>query len=525
MFNKLKSLLVVFMLVFISACYDFNDLDGGSTDPNPNPVPDPNPNPGLPETEVTPVNNVYEISTMEELIWIANKSVTDNFTGKIVRFIDDIDMKNIKFSGIKKFAGRLEGNDKAISNLKIGDGTSRSIGLINVLETGGYIDNLTIASGYIHGLGRYGAFVGDVSGASTIKGVKNHANVGKLVDTGTGLDNSVGGLVGFSQAALTIEDSLNTGKITSLNIIGGLVGMSNDVLIISNSSNTGKIEGKSRIGGLVGNGLKTTIYNSVNSGMVKGAKLTGGIIGNSEEATTILNSVNKGDISNVGLFKQTGSYVGGLVGFCGKSIVIDNSSNRGNINSIADEVGGIIGGCRSDTLDDIVNIDNSSNSGKIVGASTVGGIIGVIITTNLNIDNSSNSGDIEGTSKVGGIIGGSFSNISLINVHSYATKVIGVDNGGIIGSTGMNAITTATNSYWLHDAVAEETTPGTGGIANAVGSSYSESRTILPGTSALDLAKFKVADNFIGWNFTPTTGIWIMGTDYPTLINLPVAKP
>ena len=443
MFNKLKSVLVVFMLIFISGCIY---VDAGICLP-PVIAPDPEPNPGLAETEVIPVGTVYNISTMEELVWIANKSVTDNFTGKTVRFMQDIDMGYYQFSGIIYFAGKLEGNNKTISNLIIGDGADSFIGLVNVLEDGGHIENLTIANGRIYGNSSVGSFVGYLRGKGTIVGVTNNAEVrGKTVassgDTSIGFVGGLVGLVGFigTESNLTVTDSLNTGNVFGVSSVGGLIGSSSilSVSSIKNSSNVGMIQGNSFVGGLVGIGFDT--------------------------------------------------------------LTIDNSSNSGTVKAygIAFRIGGLVG-----------SYDGSST---------------------LKIDNSFNSGTVEGLGDVGGVVGGADggTTMTISNVHSYATKVNGeaLTTGGLVGAIYDDSTLTATNSYWLYDVTA-----GTSGIDKAVGDGGTSIKITLTGSNALDILTFKdttnVADNFIGWDFTPVTGIWEIKTDakYPTLINLPVAKP
>ena len=64
-------------------------------------------------------NNIIEIHTADDLIKLAEQSNlsegADNFTGKTVRFMNDIDMKNKPFDGIatgnnkNMFRGRLDG--------------------------------------------------------------------------------------------------------------------------------------------------------------------------------------------------------------------------------------------------------------------------------------------------------------------------------------------------------------------------------------------------------------------------------
>ncbi len=496
MFKKLKSLLVISMLVFVGGCYDFRDSGGGSGGSNLNP--------DIPETEIIPdVSGVYKIYNMGHLVWVANKSVTDNFAGKIVRFMADIDMESKQFTGIQKFAGRLEGNDKTISNLKISQNLGPSIGLINVLEDGGHIENLTIVSGTITGDTYVGVFVGSASGTTTITGVTNNVDINGIT--------YIGGIVGCNKGHLIISNSVNTGTVTAEepyhgtlepSRIGGLVGgtgsKSSSTLTIKNSSNSGDIVGNdnhhsfSGIGGLIGssNDSSLIIINSSNSGTLSGQERIGGLVGSSQ----------------------------------GSDLTISNSLNSGNISS-DNQLGGIVGVYTHGTL----HIDNSSNIGNIIAeGSLLGGFVGNGYKSVIRVENSFNSGDLSGSGNIGGVIGLCEKNTTtLINIHSYSKSIKVLDEstigaseiGGIIGRLKEGTVT-ATNSYWLYDAGA---TAGTGGIDKAVGTGT------LTGTSALDIAEFKdttnIGTNFVGWDFTADTGIWIMGANYPTLRNLPVVTP
>ena len=489
MFKKLKSLLVVSMLVFIGACADLYELEDdkiheGNTKPNPD----------IPETEITPDNNVYEISTLGELVWVANKSITDNFAGKIVRFMADIDMENKQFTGIQKFAGRLEGNHKTISNVNIGDNGDNDIGLINELEDGGHIENLTIASGTIKGDQFLGIFVGSASGTTTIDGVTNNVDV-------TG-NNYIGGIVGRNKGNLTIMNSVNTGTVTGQkpfyeelgkSVIGGLIGgddsWSGSALTIINSSNSGDIVGInnssafSGIGGLIGSSNKSSliIKNSSNSGALSGEGLIGGLVGNSQD----------------------------------NDLTISNSLNIGNVSSTKNS-GGLIGRYSNGTL----HIDNSSNTANILAKdSSIGGFVGNGYKSVITVENSFHSGDVSGSAMVGGIIGLSDANTVVIkNVYSYSKSltIVGASDtriGGIIGNIYSGTVT-ANNVYWLYD-----NTGTTAGIDKAVGKGvFTNTDTA---SKALTIAEFKSSTNFNAWDFTGDTGIWIMGAEYPTIRNLP----
>ena len=446
-------------------------------------------------------NNIIEIHTADDLIKLAEQSNlsegADNFTGKTVRFMNDIDMKNKPFDGIatgdefKMFKGRLDGNHKTIKGLKIDKPSIDNVGLIGRLGNGGSIDNLTIAKGSIKGRTNVGAFVGGVAkdATVTIKGVTNHATV-------TGTDRSIGGLVGYNGAgAITIANSSNIGAVTGVDYVGGLVGLSESgsTITISNSSNIGNIEGSFCVGGIVG----TININRV---------------GDRHGAITISNSSNIGNIEGE-------SNVGGLVGAgSGTTITISNSSNIGNV--IGDDfVGGFVGFSNTRAT---LTIANSSNIGNVTGVTIgdyVGGLIGLSRDA-LTIDNSSNIGDITGTNQVGGLVGSS-GGATITNSHSYAKIVRGSSNvGGIVGEIVLDTTFTVNNVYWLYEA------EGTG-IKLAVGEmglkgDYNPNSN----TSKLNKRAFKKKGSFKGWDIKK---VWELkkGAEYPTLKNLviPVVTP
>ena len=404
--------------------------------------------------EIIPVESgkVYEIHKASHLAWIAKESFKEsnpnNFKDKVVRFMNHVDMNDIPFTGIKSFAGRMEGNLKIIYKLNIDKGMEDNAGLVNTLEEQGYIDNLTIASGIIKGNSHIGAFIGTTSGLITLKDVKNNATV-------EGIDSFVGGLAGH--------------------VIGGS---------ITDSSNSGIVNGLSRIGGLVGES-------------------------HTEILLSIDNSSNTGTVTGTGADGQIGGFVGGSS--ANSVLNIHNGFNSGRVtgSGVDDSVGGFVG-----LSDAVLVIDNSSNIGTISGGRYAGGLIGYSDTVTLSISNSSNVGDIVSVNYAGGIVGYNYRTTTFTNVYSYAkitTSNIS-KSGGIVGFIDSTAVLTATNSYWLHD--------GAIGVANAVGEK-SNGSSFAGNSQSLNKEKFKVKTTFSGWDFTDNTGIWIMGTEYPTLRNLP----
>ncbi len=482
---------------------------------------------------ITPtVDGIYNIKFPSNLAWIAQQSIEANntFDNKTVRFMNDINMNNHNFAGIKLFKGRLEGNHKKIHNLNMHNdivSTISNVGLINTLD-GGSIDNLTIESGGIRGSNQVGAFVGEVAVGSTgkILGVKNNAKVrgGK----------SVGGIVGAVNAGstLTIDNSSNFGDVTG-SVIGGFVGYVDGTLHLTDVHNRSAIVRGvlDYSGGLVGFGdteSTISVRNSSNTSDVSGGSGVGGLVGSGYETVpvglslsiTIDNSSNTGNVSG-------NSDTGGLVGAGGKTLTISNSSNSGKIdggNSTgSSDTGGLVGASSGTSI-----INNSSNIGNIKGFLYVGGLVGRGYGSSVTINDSSNSGSVKGHPTdnkgkyLGGIIGNASSVTILTNVHSYAKSVTSASPslGGIAGNIDFGNTLTANNVYWLYDSAvpAEE-----GGIESGVG--YGDDRFTNTGSKskALTIALFKTQESFNAWDFE---SVWQIITNslYPTLKIQPVVR-
>ena len=332
--------MLILMALIISACADDGNGSGGGGETTPI-MPSIAVWDGETITEVIPVNNVYEISHPNQLAWIVDLSYTadyDNFTNKTIKFTDNIRMDNHWIKGIKSFAGRLEGNNKTIHNINIGSELTDNMGLIRVFADGGYIDNLTIASGSVKGQKHVGSFVGQVekSAKVTIKGVTNHATVeGK---------NIVGGLVGWNdtKSTLTIDKSSNRGNVSNngnktVGLAGGLVGSNEEksILTIDNSSNTGNVKAiGDNVGGLIGSSRadKTILTNSHSYAQsVTGGKFVAGIVGFSLSTLTA-NNVHW-------LYDSVAAGKGGVEKAAGidKSFTDDSVYNSLNIEKFADK--------------------------------------------------------------------------------------------------------------------------------------------------------------------------------------------
>jgi len=241
---------------------------------------------GITETLITEEANVFKILNGANLAWVALESKTTNFSGKTIKFMNDVDMDNKSFTGIEEFSGTIDGNGKRIGNLMIDRriGSVQTVGLI-LKSKNAVINNLTISSGHIQGRTNVGSFVGaKTDGNLTIKNSINHARV-----TAT---SNAGGFVGGTDSGdkITIDNSSNTGDITGKGSVGGLIGYLSGTAIISNSFNTSDVSDGTYTGGLVGQSSTLTIDNSSNTGAVTGGERhAGGLVG--EGGNTTLRNV------------------------------------------------------------------------------------------------------------------------------------------------------------------------------------------------------------------------------------------
>lgn len=199
------------------------------------------------------VNGVYEINTLAELKWFANQvnSGTNDFNGKTVRLMNDIDLNNEVWTPIGQltedggigntFKGTFDGNGFTIKNLSVTveDGAAGLFGTVqNCIE----IKNLKIENANIESNHYAGALVGFLQEngnyhGSTYYTVKvtdcevNNVTVKVTPNQVNGsYDNGdkAGGLIGYAASDIDITNcKVNNANITGYRDLGGLVGHSN----------------------------------------------------------------------------------------------------------------------------------------------------------------------------------------------------------------------------------------------------------------------------------------------------------
>ena len=242
--------------------------------------------------------NPYMIMTpfdLEQLASAVNANCAlFSAAGKYYRQGDNIDLSgygaaNTMFNGGKGwvtigssyFSGNYDGSGHVISGLYINDTSKNNVGLFGVINNGGRVANLGVASVNI----RAGNMVGGISGRiNSGGGITNCYTTGtvsgntKLSNYGTyaggvagdsygsitncysactvyGVSNYVGGVVGTNLGSGgVLRNCYSTGNVTGgEGYVGGIAGISGDnSSILANCYATGNVSGVSYVGGIAG---------------------------------------------------------------------------------------------------------------------------------------------------------------------------------------------------------------------------------------------------------------------------------
>lgn len=251
---------------------------------------------GTSTEEVTPDTtdpNVFEISTADELAWVAeqvNSNPSNTFSGKTVKLVKDIDLNNKNWTPIgltgdvSGFQGVFDGNGKTISNLFI-DLTAtpkyQSAGLFGSLN--GTLKNLTISNATVNNLTTGSATscgtavaVGSSQHQSTIENVK-------IINATVEGNRYVAGIAGYAKG--TVKGCT----------IDGLT------LVAVPDNLGGSYDNGDKVGGIIGyvNGSGTITDNTVKNFSIKAYRDMGGIVGclNLTSCTVSGNTVSNGTIT------------------------------------------------------------------------------------------------------------------------------------------------------------------------------------------------------------------------------------
>ncbi|MBE6984604.1 MAG: hypothetical protein E7434_03115, partial [Ruminococcaceae bacterium] len=180
-------------------------------------------------SNLTPVNNVYNISTeqdLRKLAYMVNEG-KNTFSGKTIKLLADIDLNYKEWAPIggnvpvesapyTRFQGTFDGGGHTISGLSITTGNS-FVGLFGFLYSNGSVSNVGIESGVIFGGAKAAGIAGCILSGATVNQCYNKANV-----SGT---DAVGGISGmFNNSGSKVQNCYNTGSVSSKGSAGGIVG-------------------------------------------------------------------------------------------------------------------------------------------------------------------------------------------------------------------------------------------------------------------------------------------------------------
>ena len=173
------------------------------------------------------------ISTVEELMAIGN-------SGSSYVLTRDLDLSGISWEPIKEFSGKLDGNEKKITNLTISQ-SNGTLGMFEVLK--GKVYDLTLEDVALTAIGTsgdMGALCGRAENA-TIENVTVYGEVSaKLVD-------HIGGIAGVAAHTL-ITNCKNYASVEGFSRVGGIAGsyerqIASDDKYIEGSENYGNVTG------------------------------------------------------------------------------------------------------------------------------------------------------------------------------------------------------------------------------------------------------------------------------------------
>lgn len=323
----------------------------------------------------------YELGTKDELKLLrdlVNKG--ENFTGKAITLVDDIDLSGEEWVPIgdidrkateyKSFSGSFDGNGHTIKGLKVtGTGDKTAVGLFGVTKDI-EIKNLTL-EGEVKA-DDYGAgFIGYAKGLTKITNCTNNvrvdgASVGGFIGGASGADIELvdsfnntsitattkgGGIAAYTNGgSVTMKNVKNSGVISSPTSdkdgwVGGIVGLVSGGTYSVEAENNGTINGRFAGGivGQLGTTLDGTSIKCTNTGDIKGSENAGGLVGRidlPQGKTTIIDSENSG--------KVEGKVEGGIVGLLkdGSRYILFKNTKGGSEASLSDGAenrGGIIG--------------------------------------------------------------------------------------------------------------------------------------------------------------------------------------
>ncbi len=437
-----------------------------------------------------PVSSSRPIATAAELQKIGSEYyLNDNY-----HLTANIDLGGINWEPINDFTGTFDGQGYVIRNMTI-TGDYENTGLFGLTNKDKpVIKNLGLENVNINVTVATYAYIGGLLGRNT-RGYVDISNcyvTGQI--TGTGTNIRTGGIVGVSSAInpsgqLTVKDCYNTATLTaSSDTFSGML----DAPVIE-----------------------------------AGAAYAGGIIGRSEDAKTISNCYNIGEINA----NSTGfCTAGGIVSWLSSNDVLSNCGNTGNVSAIASDelgdteyvgAGGIIG--FNATNDDMSTTIACYNAGNIIAKVTTanteteifaGGIGGrtheQVLSDCYNIGSVSSTNSNNTNGYAGGIVGRNSAKSSVRRCYNVGS-ISGAKPGAVVGLAISGGV--IRNSFWQSGSATKDIAEGNGGNTTAMTTAQMKAETSFPVFDFTKTWGYKSGENdgypilqacYPGWSYTPT---------------------
>lgn len=306
-------------------------------------------------------------------------------------------------------------------------GTENTGGIIGMSLGETSITSASVKGGTIKGNSQTGGIIGNAYGQSDL----NHI----YVNTNLESYGPMGGVVGFSNDDLNINNATVEGKLENPTVyggyLGGVVGASYSTVTLSSINVDADIEGNGVVGGVIGSSFNNL---SINNAIFKGPSISSKTSGHGDSAGGLVGAIHKASepvvLNNITVETDVSGVVdaGGIIGLNFVELELEKASFKGVSMSSNGNAGGAFGRNYSNiTLSDI-NINASVKS-----EFSAGGIFG-LNSGFANLSNSSFEGDSTSSSgEAGGIIGVNYDEVSLEEVRVDA-DIVGVDSvGGLIG--------------------------------------------------------------------------------------------
>ncbi len=190
---------------------------------------------GVADDIVLEAGEYYLLDRKEDMFWFANEvnGNGNDFKGKTVKLIAEVDLDNAEWTPIQQFAGTFDGGENAIKNLNVEDYSSKPGHAVGLFGATNYatIQNVTIEGAKVGGLHFVATVVGYLHGGSItnckVSGAQIVADPSLPDDNDDYNGDKVGGIVGYNDEGYTISDcEVSNTTITAYRDMGGIVGCS-----------------------------------------------------------------------------------------------------------------------------------------------------------------------------------------------------------------------------------------------------------------------------------------------------------